>query len=59
MTTNVYTNAGSGFTKRIITTPDADIAEDRVVTATGSYSATAPQTGNWVMQMVTFRAAGQ
>jgi glucose/arabinose dehydrogenase/PKD repeat protein len=59
MTTGVFSNAGSGFTKRIITTPDADIAEDRVVTATGSYSATAPQAGSWVMQMVTFRAAGQ
>jgi glucose/arabinose dehydrogenase/PKD repeat protein len=59
MTTGVFSNAGSGFTKRIITTPDADIAEDRAVTATGSYSATAPQAGSWVMQMVTFRAAGQ
>ena len=34
--------------------PDGDIAEDRVVTAAGSYSATAPlaQAGGWVMQMV-------
>jgi glucose/arabinose dehydrogenase/PKD repeat protein len=59
MTTGAFTNAGTGFTKRIITTPDQDIAEDRVVTATGSYSATAPGFGYWVMQMVTFRAAGQ
>ena len=29
------------FTTRIITSPDLDIAEDRFVTATGSYSATA------------------
>ena len=58
-TTGAFTNAGTGFTKRIITLPDSDIAEDRVVTTTGSYSATAPGFGSWVMQMVTFRAAGQ
>ena len=51
--------AGTGFTSRIITAPNSDIAEDRVVTSTGSYSATAPVTsGAWVMQMVAFRAAG-
>jgi hypothetical protein len=49
--------AGSGFRSRIITSMDGDIAEDRVVTATGSYSATAPLTssGPWVMQLVTFK----
>jgi Galactose oxidase-like, Early set domain/IPT/TIG domain len=48
---------GSGFTARIITTPDSDLAEDKVVTATGSNSATATLTssGAWVMQMVTFK----
>ena len=47
---------GVGFTKRILTTPDRDIAEDEMVTTTGSYSATAPVTsGAWVMQMVAFR----
>jgi len=48
---------GSGFTSRIIPSPDGDIAEDRVVTTAGSYSATAPLTssGPWVMQMVTFK----
>ena len=48
--------AGSGFTSRIITSPDGDIAEDRIVTAAGSNSATATLTsaGPWVMQMVTF-----
>ena len=51
--------AGTGFTSRIITSPNSDIAEDRVVTSTGSYSATAPvSSGAWVMQMVAFRAAG-
>jgi hypothetical protein len=48
--------AGSGFTSRIITSPDSDIAEDRIVTAAGSNSAAATLTsaGPWVMQMVTF-----
>ncbi len=59
MTSGVFTGAGTGYTARIITNPDADIAEDRNVTSIGSYSATAPQSGTWVMQMVTFRAAGQ
>ncbi|WP_197081956.1 IPT/TIG domain-containing protein, partial [Silvibacterium bohemicum] len=51
--------AGSGFTSRIITTPDEDIAEDKTVTTAGSNSATAALTsaGAWVMQMVTFSAA--
>ena len=61
-TTNTgFTGPGTGFTNRVITSPDADIAEDRTVTATGSYSATAPRSsgGDWVFQMVAFRAAGQ
>ena len=51
------TAAGTGFTTRIITTPDLDIAEDQVVTSTGTYTATAPisPSGAWVMQMVTFK----
>ena len=50
--------AGSGFTSRVITSPDGDIAEDKVVTIAGSNSATATLTssGPWVMQMVTFAA---
>src|SRR4029077_2591395 len=49
----------TGFTKRMITSPDGDIAEDRVVTTAGSYSASAPlsSAGLWVMQMVAFKAA--
>ena len=48
--------AGSGFTSRVITSPDGDIAEDKVVTTAGSNSATATLTtsGPWVMQMATF-----
>jgi len=52
------TAAGSGFTSRIITSPDGDIAEDKTVTTAGSNSATATVSGSgaWVMQMVTFSA---
>lgn len=51
------TGPGSGFTSRIITSPDGDIAEDRVVSVTGTYSASASlnSAGPWVMQMVTFK----
>ncbi len=54
------TGPGSGFTNRMITNPDGDIAEDRITTATGSYSATATisPAAQWIMQMVAFRAAG-
>jgi hypothetical protein len=49
---------GPSFTSRMITSPDDDIAEDRVVQVPGSYSATAPTAGNgFVMQLVAFRAA--
>ncbi len=55
----VTTGPGTGFTNRVITSPDGDILEDRAVTTTGSYSATAPDSpaGGWIMQMVAFRSA--
>ncbi|HLK32501.1 MAG TPA: IPT/TIG domain-containing protein, partial [Terriglobales bacterium] len=55
------TGPGAGFTSRIITSPDGDIAEDDMVTATGTYTATATlgASGNWVMQVAAFKAAGQ
>ena len=58
MTAGGFSTAGSSFTTRIITSPDLDIAEDRFVTATGSYSATASLSGSaaWVMQVATFKA---
>jgi hypothetical protein len=61
MTTGVYTGSSTGFTTRVITVPDADILADRVVTSTGTYSAGGNQSSssNWVMQVATFRAAGQ
>ncbi len=50
---------GSGYTQRILTTPDGDIAQDRTVDATGTYGARAPlaSSGGWVMQMAAFKIA--
>ena len=58
----VYTSTvgpGAGFAIRMTTSPNGDIGEDRVVTTTGSYnaSATLSSSGPWVMQMAAFRAA--
>jgi hypothetical protein len=51
-----YTGGGSGFTARIINN-FGNLAEDKTVASTGSNSATAPNSsGNWVMQMATFKA---
>ena len=59
MVSTATLSAGSGFTSRIITSPDGDIAEDKIVTTAGSNSATATLNGSgpWVMQMVTFSDA--
>jgi hypothetical protein len=50
---------GGSFTQRLLTSPDGDIAEDKTVSAKGSYSASAPlgSPGPWIMQMVAFRAS--
>jgi uncharacterized membrane protein len=56
--TSYTSGPGTGFRSRLLTSPDGDIAEDAMVTTTGSYSATAPLTsGTWIMQMVAFRAS--
>jgi len=53
------TGPGTGWTSRVITNPDGDIAEDRTVAVAGSYDSTAPlgSADAWVMQMVAFKAA--
>jgi hypothetical protein len=50
-------SAETGFTSRMITSPDGDMIEDQMTTVAGSYSATAPlgSAGPWIMQMVAFR----
>ncbi|MGB7600166.1 MAG: fibronectin type III domain-containing protein, partial [Candidatus Sulfotelmatobacter sp.] len=48
---------GSGFTSRLLTSPDGDITEDMMVTSAGNYSTVAPldTASQWIMQMVAFR----
>jgi hypothetical protein len=56
--TSLTIGPGSGFTQRLLTSPDGDIAEDEMVTTAGSYTATAPlSSGTWIMQMVAFRTS--
>jgi hypothetical protein len=57
----VYTftsGPGAGFASRVIASPDRDIAEDRVLSSTRSYNATAPLNsgGPSILQMVAFKA---
>lgn len=56
---NVSTGPGADFTQRLLPLPDGDIVEDRAVTATGSYNATAAlhTPGVWIMQLVAFKAS--
>ena len=58
ITSGGFSQAGPSFTQRIIT-QDGDIAEDDIVSQTGSESATAVLgalgSQNWVMQMVSFK----
>lgn len=57
-TVETYTSgSGRGYTTRVITSPDGDLAEDEVGATAGSYNAkaTVAPAGQWVMQMVTFK----
>src|ERR1700722_3193408 len=54
--TTVFKSPGSGFTSRVINA-FGGISEDKIVSSTGNYNATATLTsGTWVMQMAAFRA---
>src|SRR5579871_2179514 len=50
---------GSGYTKRIVSSPDGDLTEDEVVSSAGAYTATSTQSASdiWAMQVVAFKAA--
>jgi hypothetical protein len=50
---------GGGFSQRVLSSPDKDVIEDRVVSTVGSYRATATlqDTAPWIMQLVAFKAA--
>ena len=56
MSSNRFTSSGSGFTTRVITNPNANIVFDTNVSTSGSYRASAHQTGKWLLQVVTFKA---
>jgi hypothetical protein len=58
-TSGLFMSGTNGFTSRIITSPDGDIAGDKLVSSAGTYSVTANLTGPaiWVMQAVAFRVA--
>jgi hypothetical protein len=56
---NTTIMAGAPFNIRAITSPNSDLAADRLVNVPGSYHAWAPlnASGPWIMQVVTFRVA--
>ena len=50
------TGPGSGFTSRMLTSPQPDIVEDESVTSTGKFTASAPlQSGSWIMQTIAIK----
>jgi hypothetical protein len=54
-TETIFTAPGSGFASRMVDTY-GNIAEDKTVTSTGSYNATATtNSSRWVMQVATFK----
>jgi concanavalin A-like lectin/glucanase superfamily protein/Big-like domain-containing protein len=55
---SITSGPGSGYTKRLLSSPQGNILEDQAVSRTGSYSATAPLSlsGKWIMQMMAFRS---
>lgn len=53
-----FETAGSGYTVRVVTSPDSDAVEDKTATTAGSNNAKATlnESGPWVMQMAAFAA---
>jgi hypothetical protein len=56
-TSDQFSDAGSGWTRRILTQPGGDLAEDLVTTMPGPFRATGATSGDWVMQVAAFRHA--
>jgi hypothetical protein len=54
MTNGGFTGAGQGYAMRVMTSPDADMVEDRPASTTGTYAATAPVNDVWLMQAAAF-----
>ena len=59
MTSGLFVDGTNGFTSRIITPVDGDIAVDKFANTSGTFAATAGIDGSasWVMQAVAFRVA--
>lgn len=55
MTGTSFGAAGTGFTSRVITSPDGDIVEDALAGSPGTYTASAPLgPGTWLLQLAAF-----
>jgi YD repeat-containing protein len=56
MTTTGTANNGTGYTLRVLTSPDGDVVQDTTASA-GNYQATATITpsGTWIMQLAAFK----
>ena len=55
-----FTLPGANFSLRMISSPNNNIAEDRIAATAGSYTGTATlTTGQWVMQAAAFKASSQ
>jgi hypothetical protein len=58
MTATTFGAAGTGFTQRVITSPDGDIVEDQIANSAGSFNATASlSSGAWLLQLAAFKPA--
>jgi outer membrane protein assembly factor BamB len=55
MTQQSFSGAGEDYALRMLTVPDADIVEDKVVSTIGASEAVGELNGNWLMQLATFR----
>ena len=56
MTGAVFTAPGSGFTSRVITSPDGDLVEDTVAVSAGNHAASASVSGGtWLLQLAAFK----
>jgi hypothetical protein len=53
-TLGAFGGASGGFVTRIITQPDADIAFDQIALSAGTFTASAPNGGEWILQAVSF-----
>jgi hypothetical protein len=54
---SITSGPGTGFTKRLLSAPQGNIAEDQMVSTTGRYAASAPimPSARWIMQMIAIR----